>query len=1099
MSFQQIRQISLLISGLFLLLGFVYFAAAQEPDPAKPDTINQPAVPPTDDATLNLHRWGAVTLFHGLPSDRVRAIVQDPRGAMWIGTDNGLVRYDGRTTQEFARASELASRRILSLAFDTKGNLWIGTESGAARVRGERVETLPETKGQPVTGIAANAQNEVLLVTGQGQLLRYQETTGTSAQSERGATTQLSAQRLNSTSHRLLGLVEGTNNSTSPLRLTTATLASSGEFIIGSLGRGVMLQTKADGTPNEQLREIAIQPPRPYHINALYHDGQTLWIGEQSNKAPGLWTYANGTLLHSGLVSSEVTALHGGEGDVWLGTQTQGAYLVRNGQVIEHLTFENTGGGLRSNRINTLYRDREGIVWFGTDRGVCRYDREGFRAATLSDNGQSNFVRALLAAQNGDTWCATNRGLFRLPAGADLGPWQAVAAIESRPVYALWEDSEHAIWAGTNNGLFVKAASASEFTVPGEEDGGTGRQGEGAKEEETQDTASENPQSAIRNSQARESVRAITGFRGAVYVAAYERGLRRFIEGKGSALVLRDAAAQKAVCLANEEDRALWLGTAEGQLLRYDGKAVERIALPVQAAAVRALAWHGGKLWTGMAQGLWVREGDQWREALPGADVRGLLAVNEGGLRDVLWVATQNAGLYKLLPRENATIRFDTEQGLASSQVFALATRANGDNAKRDNTIWIGTARGLVRHRPSLAAPQLEIRRIVADKIYTPDYLTAELSLPPDVRSFLVEATALGSRTYASQYQYEFHLQRKSGLEARTVRSTTPQFVAEGLRAGPYILTVRAFSRDLVASEPLTIRLRIQDQPFRPATMLLAGLLLATAAVAFWIYRQRQRLAATNASLETTNAELRDTRLRLARETEAERARIARDLHDQTLSDLRNLLVLTDQLPQPKQDSGALAPASSMPALMPALTPTMMRRKIENISNEIRHICEDLSPSVLTNIGFLPALEWALSDAVAQLPPAEKFAYQFDVAPDLEDRLQLAWQLTGVEQIQLYRIVQEALSNVARHAQARHVTLAAQLDENNALTITITDDGLGFDGVANNGTGHGLSNIHSRANLIGAQVAWERLSPGCRFTLRLKTPPNTLTPAITIQ
>ncbi|NOT58703.1 MAG: hypothetical protein HOP19_00590 [Acidobacteria bacterium] len=1051
------------LAVLFLLVA----ATAQTPD--KPTASEEPGltpstIPQTDDATLNLHRWGAVTLFHGLPSDRVRAIVQDPRGAMWIGTDNGLVRYDGRTMQEFARASELASLRILSLAFDAKGNLWIGTESGAARVRNERLEHLPETKDQPVTGIATNAQNETLVVTAQGRLLRYREAaTGTTAQSERGAATQLSAQELNPATHRLLSLTDTPNagSNGNAVQLTTATLAPNGEFVVGSLGRGVMLHNQADGALNEQLRELALQPPRPYHINALYHDGATLWIGEQSRKAPGLWTYANNTLLHSGLIASEVTAVHGGEGDVWLGTLTQGAYLIRNGQVIEHLTFENTGGGLRSNRINTLYRDREGIVWFGTDRGVCRYDREGFRAATLSENGNSNFVRALLAATNGDTWCATNRGLFRLPAGADLGPWQPIAAIETRSVYALWEDAKHNIWVGTNSGLFVKGAAAAEFTPADDREAAKPTERENT---ETQDSALTPQQPTPEDKpQTRESIRAITGFRGAVYVAAFERGLRRFVESKDSSLILRDAAAQKAVCLANEEDRALWLGTTEGQLLRWDGNKVERIALPAPAVAVRALAWHGGKLWTGTAQGLFVREGEQWRELLSNVDVFGLLAVNESESREVVWVATNNAGLFKLLPRENATIRFDTEQGLASPKVFALATRG-----KADNTIWIGTARGLVRHRPSLAAPQLEIRRIVADKIYTPDYLTAELALPHDVRGLLVEATALGSRTFASQYQYEFHLQRLSGQDAKTIRTTTPQFAAEGLRAGPYVMTVRAFSRDLVASEPLTIRLRIQDAPFNRSTALLFALLLATAAIAFWIYRQRQRLAATNASLETTNAELRDTRLRLARETEAERARIARDLHDQTLSDLRNLLVLTDQLPQAKNDTGSLAPAS-------------MRRKIESISNEIRHICEDLSPSVLANIGFLPALEWALSDAVAQLPAAEKFAYQFACAPDLEDRL----QLSEIEQIQLYRIVQEALSNVARHAQAHNVTLAAQLDETNAVVIAITDDGLGFDGTAGHATGHGLSNIHSRANLIGASVAWERLSPGCRFVVTL--------------
>ena len=52
-----------------------------------------------DEAALNLHRWGAVTLFHGLPSDRINAITEDSNGALWFGTDNGLVRYDGRRTQ----------------------------------------------------------------------------------------------------------------------------------------------------------------------------------------------------------------------------------------------------------------------------------------------------------------------------------------------------------------------------------------------------------------------------------------------------------------------------------------------------------------------------------------------------------------------------------------------------------------------------------------------------------------------------------------------------------------------------------------------------------------------------------------------------------------------------------------------------------------------------------------------------------------------------------------------------------------------------------------------------------------------------------------
>jgi two-component system sensor histidine kinase UhpB len=226
------------------------------------------------------------------------------------------------------------------------------------------------------------------------------------------------------------------------------------------------------------------------------------------------------------------------------------------------------------------------------------------------------------------------------------------------------------------------------------------------------------------------------------------------------------------------------------------------------------------------------------------------------------------------------------------------------------------------------------------------------------------------------------------------------------------------------------------------------------------------RLGKTNRTLEETNAELHETRLRLANETEAERSRIARDLHDQTLADLRHLLVMTDQLPA--NDENSTSPS-----------PFTIRREIESVSKEIRRICEDLSPSALENIGFLPALEWALSDAVAHLPAEEKFAYEFICEPELEDRL----QLSQIERIQLYRIVQEALNNICRHAQARHVRLSVKADSED-LVIEICDDGRGLAEAAAKKNGHGLANIRSRANLINAQVAWHDAQPGCRFEVR---------------
>jgi len=1070
----------------FLLLALIVSAVfsqsdqPNQPAPELPAPAATPILAVTDNATLNLHRWGAVTLFHGLPSDRVNAIAEDASGALWFGTDNGLVRYDGRNIEAAPNESSLPSRKAQALRLDARGNLWVGTDVGAARLREGRVEVLPETRNRTVTGIAASPQGEVALVTASGEIIRYQEQGGSEFRSEKGTQSRLTATKLDQNTHPLL---KSPNQSNQTLPLTAIASTAAGDWLIGSSGRGLLLNRAND------LREAAIKPPRPYFISSIYEDGARVWLAEQASpQVGGLWIWSNGSLTRTSLEAGAVTAVHGGDGELWVGTSRRGVFLLKpeNDGVkqIEHLTFENTAGGLRSNRINAVFRDREGVVWFGTDRGVCRYDRHSFRASNVSEISQSNFVRVMLQATNGETWLGANRGLFKLASNANetnADSWAEVGELQGRSLYALAEDASGAIWAGTSSGLFVKSKTSSIFTrissapntaitttnnhEPGQAESG---------EPKPPNAAAAAPQPTAPST--RESVRAITSFRGQVYAAVYERGIERIDAirngqtGYGRTPVLTDAAAQHAICLAAEGDAALWFGTADGELRRFDGSQTTSINLPDKQPAVsadravRAIGIDGKRIWIGTSQSLFLREGEAIREIKPDVDVRSLIVtqekISENNSREVIWLATQNAGLIKLLPGQNIFARFDTEQGLASQQVFAVAPGAG-------NEIWIGASRGVARHRPSAIEPRLQIKRLVADQIYLPEYLLAELPLPHTQRNFLLEVTGLGSKTFPSQFQYEFTLLNHDREEIRKVQTRDPQFAVENLRSGAYSIVARAISRDLVYSEPLDVRLRIRSAPFPWPTLLLGSLLAVAVAAAVWAYSQRQRLASTNRALEETNAELRATRLRLANETEAERSRIARDLHDQTLADLRHLLVLTDQLPAANGDESAPSPAA-------------IRKEIEVISSEIRHICEDLSPSALENLGFLPALEWALSDSVAHLAAEEKFAYEFICEPNLEDRL----RLSHIEQIQLYRIVQEALNNICRHAQAKNVKVSVRAEDANDLVIEICDDGIGFDGARINRAGHGIANIRSRANLIGVRVEWNNARPGCRFEVR---------------
>jgi signal transduction histidine kinase len=188
---------------------------------------------------------------------------------------------------------------------------------------------------------------------------------------------------------------------------------------------------------------------------------------------------------------------------------------------------------------------------------------------------------------------------------------------------------------------------------------------------------------------------------------------------------------------------------------------------------------------------------------------------------------------------------------------------------------------------------------------------------------------------------------------------------------------------------------------------------------------------------------------------------------------LRNLALLVDQLP-------SSAGHSTRPNRAPS-APGVLRHEIESISQEVRRICEDLSPSALENVGLSAALQFALAHAVEHAAPYCKFDYEFICEDGLDEKL----NLPASTQIQIYRIAQEALSNICRHACAKHVKVTAGVNTDKVFELTIADDGRGFDqSDAKKGPGRGVANIRARASMIGATVEWnKRDGGGTVFTL----------------
>ena len=124
---------------------------------------------------------------------------------------------------------------------------------------------------------------------------------------------------------------------------------------------------------------------------------------------------------------------------------------------------------------------------------------------------------------------------------------------------------------------------------------------------------------------------------------------------------------------------------------------------------------------------------------------------------------------------------------------------------------------------------------------------------------------------------------------------------------------------------------------------------------------------------------------------------------------------------------------------------------------------------MLQNVGFAAALEFALSHAVQHAPPERQFEYEFVCDEALEERTKLAPNV----QMQIYRITQEAVNNICRHANATKVKMVVGVSETGDFSLTIEDNGGDFGQASGNKLeGRGLANMRARASLIDAEINW---------------------------
>jgi ligand-binding sensor domain-containing protein/tRNA A-37 threonylcarbamoyl transferase component Bud32 len=352
-------------------------------------------------------------------------MMPDASTVLWVGTENGLGRYDGQTWTSYFTEQGLPNNHIRALTIDEKGELWVGTDDGAAHFNGEAFEAVERLKGQgAVYGIVQDPEGRYWY-SGDGGIGRFDP-----QRADWQAFTQ--------------------DNGDLPVSsIFGAVRDEDGNLYFGSYGGGLIRYDGKQFTP-----WTVPNVPRAYRADRiiLAPDGH-LWFDEQYGDRVDQYDLAANTWSPVELPCESCAPLaFDSSGNLWLGGDA-GAWIASPGnREVTHLTTEQ---GLPADAVHSLAFTQDGHVLLGTTAGVAHI--EGTQVTDVFDTKTaglaSDNVRALLSASDGSIWIATDQGLSRMTAD---GAWEHYAG--GNPfrddldfVTDLTEDTQGAIWAATGN------------------------------------------------------------------------------------------------------------------------------------------------------------------------------------------------------------------------------------------------------------------------------------------------------------------------------------------------------------------------------------------------------------------------------------------------------------------------------------------------------------------------------------------------------------------------------------------------------------------------------------------------------------------------
>ena len=796
------------------------------------------ALPPAKHITQYAHTaWRTQDgFFSGTPT----AIAQTSDGYLWVGTEGGLLRFDGVRFVPWTppNGKQLRSISVFSLLGARDGSLWIGTDRGLSHWKDGDLTEYGKVRAR-IESILEDRRGTIWITRG-----RVQDSSGPLCQIQSGLLKCYSKANgiPNRTANALAQDAEGSiwfGSETNLVRWRPDSSSvyplSSGEKFVGLSG----------------VEALAAAPDN------------SLWVG-MNHLGPGLglqrlvqgkWRSVvmpsfNGTSL------SVSALLLDRDGALWIGTETQGIYRIHNG-VADHF---DSADGLSGDFVQGLFQDHEGNIWVTTTKGIDSFRNRPVVVFSKREGLTADSVSSVLASPEGTVWIGNADALDSFHDGK-ISSMTAKGGLPGKIVTSLLEDHTGLLWVGVDNGLFVY--QSGRFRPILKPDG----RPVGFVERMIEDT----------DGDVWAEVSGVAG--GFVRIRN-----RKIVEQSA------DPDMQRSLAVVADPQGGIWLGLRNGDLARYRQNRMERIpASPgARERLLRLVVNSDGVVWGAASTGLvgWKKGKLQTlavRNGLPCADIYAMVVDNQ----HALWLDAA-CGLIRIAATElqrwwenpDAKVKplvLDVFDGFqAGNPSFDPAA-----SRSPDGRLWFANESVLQMVDPAhlegnTLSPPVHVEQISASgKAYPP---RPGVRLPSLTRDIEIDYTALSFvMPQRVRFRYKLEGHDTGWQEADTRRSA----FYTNLSPAHYRFHVIACNNDGVWNEQGAMLDFIIPPAWYQTSWFRVLCVVGLIALCYVLYRRKVRQVA-----ESMRSRF-DERLE-------ERTRVARDLHDTLIQTIQGSKLVVD-------------------------------------------------------------------------------------------------------------------------------------------------------------------------------------------------------------